>query len=306
MFSNMFRIFRSASAFDQNLCAWGAKMNAAAPQPNVGGMFASSGCDSPDNSQFTSSPNMNLCTQICRETGFVGSNDGSTCLSPSSGGEFAVITVLPRGYHITGKTCPTSSCSCTSLPSPVIRTQGCRRRWVHHRKHQMEINLDNVVIDFQESVDSSKFVLNYVHDNIFAGGEGADASASFEIRTIDCADSDATNDQPSLVDALDFSSRSSAVTANINVDFATIATSPYWFQEATAAFQNTIEFCARLEVVDSDGTGVNFAEAKVIVAIDLPGDFLAVTGYSVERDAISKNTGGVDVGVTYPIKRQQR
>jgi surface protein len=58
---DMANMFHGASAFNQNLCAWGAKMNEL-PQPHVGGMFASSGCDSPDNPQFTLSPSMNLCT----------------------------------------------------------------------------------------------------------------------------------------------------------------------------------------------------------------------------------------------------
>jgi hypothetical protein len=82
----MGEMFFQALAFNQILCAWGAKMNAADPQPNVIAMFASSSCDSPDNPQFTSTPNRNLRTKICCDAGFVGSSDGLTCSSPSSGG----------------------------------------------------------------------------------------------------------------------------------------------------------------------------------------------------------------------------
>jgi len=77
---DMQRCFEGASAFKQDLCAWGAQMNEA-PSPYVEVMFLNSGCNSTvETPQFATSPYRNLCSTICCEVGFVRGNDGLTCV----------------------------------------------------------------------------------------------------------------------------------------------------------------------------------------------------------------------------------
>ena len=164
-----------------------------------------------------------------------------------------------------------------------------------------------MVIDIEGSAGTNEFVLNYAHVNIFAG-EGAGSSATLEIREMDCADNAATNDQPGLDNSLDFSSSNSTVTADINVDLATIATSPYWSQEATNATQGKILFFAWLLVVDSTGTGVIFDVVKVAAGLDLTGDFSAATGYSysIGRDAATGGTPPPPASTGRELRRWNR
>jgi len=86
------------------------------------------------------------------------------------------------------------------------------------------------------------------------------------------------------------------VIADINIDYATITTSPYWFQEAPIfANQGKILFCAWLQLVDSTGTGVCFYAVEIGVGVDLTGDLPVGGSASIGRNPFTAGTSDVDL-----------
>ena len=62
--TTMEQMFQGASAFNQDLCAWGTVM-AAAPQPSLTNMFASTSCAATLDPNLLSTPVAPLCKATC-------------------------------------------------------------------------------------------------------------------------------------------------------------------------------------------------------------------------------------------------
>ena len=62
--TTMEQMFQGASAFNQDLCAWGTVM-AAAPQPSLTNMFASTSCAATSDPNLSSTPVAPLCKATC-------------------------------------------------------------------------------------------------------------------------------------------------------------------------------------------------------------------------------------------------